>query len=258
MISGLTGKIGLITGASREIGSEIALRLSEEGARLGICSRNQSALEDAAERILLATGHRPMPIIADLTKLQDIKELVSKMIADFGRIDILVNCASVTAYGNFLDMPDEEWFSTFDVKYFGIMRTIREVIPHMIRQKDGRIVNITGRTGKEPGAMTLPGGSVNAALNLLTKGLARNFGHYNIRINAVSPGPVNTARIQNLAKSTGKSVEEILLQYINETPLTRVAQPSEVADTVVFLVSDRASHITGTVIEVDGGLTRGI
>ena len=258
----LAGKCAVVTGASQGIGKAVSMGLSEEGARVVVCSRNYVSLVEIARQIECATGNHVVPIAADLSKPRDVKRLVSETMKALGAIHILINCVAVPIFGNFLELKEKDWLSVLETKYLGYVRCLREVLPYMIKQRDGRIVNITGRAGKEPSALHLPGGGANAALNILTKGLASEMGKYNIRINAVSPGPVATERltkhIEARAAAGHTSVESLLAAYHVEVPLGRVAKPKEIADVVAFLVSDRASYITGACINVDGGRSKSI
>lgn len=258
----LANKSALVTGASQGIGKAVAVGLAREGVRIAICSRRQPLLEEIASQIQDATGSVAIPIAADLTRQAEVKRLVGEVKEQFGRIDILVNCATVSVFGNFASLTEESWKAVLETKYMGYIRCLREVIPLMISQRDGRIVNITGIAGKEPTMQHLPGGSTNAAINLLTKGLALDLGKYNVRVNAISPGAVATARLSKLmevkAAERNVSLDTISAEYTSQIPLGRLASPEEIADVVVFMVSDRASYMAGSCMVVDGGRTRGI
>lgn len=261
MDSGLSGKVALVTGASQGIGKAVALGLARERVQVTICSRRHSVLAETARQIESATGSRVVPIVADLTSPEDIKGLVFQIIKRFGTIHILVNCAASPIFGSFLDLPDEAWKSVVETKYMGYVRCLREVIPYMVTQRYGRIVNISGTGGIEPNPLHLLGGSVNAAIELVTKGLAREMGKHNIRINAIAPGAVATERftrlMETIALEKHADLETTLRERVVEVPLGRLAEPNDIADAVVFLVSDRSSFITGVCLRVDGGRTRG-
>ena len=255
---GLKGKCALVTGASRGIGKAVALGLAEEGARVVISSNEREELEGTAREIASRTAMEVIPVFADVTKAEDVAMLVDNVLKAYGRIDILVNCMTAPVFGDFLEQSEEAWHLAMEVKYLGTVRCLRQVLPHMIRQRDGRIVNISGRGGIQPESFYLAGGSINAALILITKGLARAVAKHNIRINSVAPGAVATDRIklgmEAKAREQGITIAEATASHASNIPIGRMADPKEIADVIIFLVSDRASYMTGTVIIVDGGV----
>ncbi len=259
---GLSGKIALVTGASRGIGKEVALRLSKEGVCVAICSRHDSELAKAARDIQSAGGGDVEAFPADLTSLKDIKGLVTQVAEKFGTVDILVNCAANPTFGDFFKLADEAWKLIFETKYFSYVRCMREVIPYMIKQHYGRIVNVSGMAGIEPSPTQLANASVNAAINAVSKGLARVLGQHNIRVNVVLPSHVATERFMKVLESsaTEKPVKLATLveEAAAEVPLGRLSQPEEVANVIAFLVSDASSYINGACLRVDGGISRSI
>lgn len=257
----LSEKVALIVGGAGGIGKATASRLTKEGCLMVVADRDYDKVKVFTEEIE-DSDNVALAIKVDVTNLESVKLMVKSTINKFGRVDILVNAMASPIFGSFLDLPDESWQEVLAVKYLGSVRSMREVIPHMIRQKHGRIVNISGSAGKEPSPLHLPGGSINAAINQLTKGLAREMGKHNIRINVVSPGPTATERAMELLRVTAAErqtdIQTLLDADAKEVPLGRMAKPEEVAEVIAFLVSDRSSYINGAYIAVDGGRTRSI
>lgn len=261
---GLSGKTAIVTGGSAGIGLASAKALFTEGASIVIVARNQP--EKAAASIRqLSDKNRKSEVIAvdaDLTKADSVKLVVKTAIDHFGKVDILVNCAGAARAGAFLELSDQDFLDAWNLKLLGYIRTVREVAPHMIQRKDGRIVNIIGAAGRTPPPTFLPGSTANAALINFTRGISKELSQYNIRINAISPGPTETERAARLAEQTaqakGISIEEVMAESARSIPLGRMIRPEEIATLVLFLVSDLAAAITGTEILIDGGQTNGI
>ena len=257
----LSEKVALIVGGAGEIGKATASRLTKEGCRMVVADRDYDKVKAFAEESEGA-GNETLAIKVDVTNLESVKLMVKSTINKFGTVDILVNTMASPIFGSFLDLPDKNWQEVLAVKYLGSVRSMREVMPHMINQKYGRIVNISGSAGKEPSPLHLPGGSINAAMNQLTKGLAREMGKHNIRINVVSPGPTATERAMELLRITAAErqtdIQTLLEADSKEVPLGRLAKPEEIAEVIAFLVSDRSSYINGAYIAVDGGRTKSI
>lgn len=257
----LSEKVALIVGGAGEIGKATASRLTKDGCRMVVADRDYDKVKAFAEESESA-GNETLAIKVDVTNLESVKLMVKSTINKFGTVDILVNAMASPIFGSFLDLPDKNWQEVLAVKYLGSVRSMREVMPHMINQKYGRIVNISGSAGKEPSPLHLPGGSINAAINQLTKGLAREMGKHNIRINVVSPGPTATERAMELLRITAAErqtdIQTLLEADSKEVPLGRLAKPEEIAEVIAFLVSDRSSYINGAYIAVDGGRTKSI
>ncbi|MCU0542618.1 MAG: SDR family oxidoreductase [Oscillatoriaceae cyanobacterium Prado104] len=260
----LFGKTAIVTGGSAGIGLATAKALYSEGASVAIAARNPERLEKAANTIreLPNLGNKVLPISADLTQAEDIEKVVSKTLAEFGRIDILINNAGSARAGSFLDLSDETFLDAWNLKLLGYIRLVKAVVPHLKSQGDGRIVNIIGGAGRTPRPNFLPGGTTNAALLNFTRGISKELAQDNIRINAISPGLTATERAEDLAQQTaqsrGISVDEVKAESLKAIPLGKLVQPEEIADLALFLVSDRAASITGTEILVDGGQTPGV
>ncbi len=256
----LKNKIAWVTGATGTIGRAVGRALAEAQTETILSSRSEKTLEKLANRVRSKTNASICPMPLDVTNHKMVDAVARRIVERYGRIDFLINCVTIPVFGDFLGLSDEDWEAVIQTKYLGYVRCMRAVIPYMIRQKDGRIVNITGRGGKQPSRFHLPGSSVNAAVNLLTKGLAGIYGKYNIRINAIAPGPIASKRLRQLINvghalaSPGKP--KASSGYDAITPLHRLGRPQEVANAILFLLSEQSSYITGTILEVDGGGTK--
>ena len=256
----LNGKIAIITGGSKGLGWETAKKMSEEGAKLVLVSRNSDDLEKCAITLKKEYTTEIETIAADLSEKESADNVVEQTISRFKRIDILINSAGSAKGGIFWELSDDIWEEAYALKLFGTIRMIKAVVPIMKKQQYGRIVTIAGDSGKQPSQLMLPGSTANAALLALTKGVADAVGSFGISVNAVNPGPTRTERIkkmfESLSAATKKSVEEIEQDFVKDSPFKRVAEPAEIAKTILFLASDASQHITGSSITCDGGRTR--
>jgi len=243
---GLKGKVALITGGSMGIGGASAKLLAQEGALVAITARREKELADAAAHIGRETGADVMAVAADCTQPDSVKAAVQKVVERHGRIDILVNSIGTAAAGDFLQLTEEDWHKSLALKLMGQIRVAREVFPHMKKQGWGRIVNVIGTHAWLAEAHAMPAGVANAGLLNFTRALAELGGPLGILVNGVNPGTVNTARLKYLMD---RGVEYDL----KTITLHRFAEAEEVANAIVFLASERASYICGSVLNVDGG-----
>ena len=259
---GLKDRVAIVTGSSQGIGKAIALGLSEEGAKVVICARNEIQLAQTAKEIQSATGGEIYPMQADLTKEHAIKRLVAKTSERFGRIDILVNNTGGPPPTTFLETMKSQWRNVVNLLLMSVVTTCREVIPYMQERKWGRMINMTSFVAKQPAERLVLSNALRAGIFGLSKTLSNELAKDGILVNAVCPGWTLTKRVEELAKAqskeTGKTYEEIIQVWKSQIPLKRLAQPKEIADLVVFLASERASYITGAVIQVDGGVIKGL
>ncbi len=257
---GLKGKIAVITGGSSGIGKAIALLLTKEGAHVAICGRDPEKLRAAAGEIKKMGGEEPFAVQADVRRLIDIKSFVRQVIERYGRIDILVNNAGAMIPGAIDRLTDETWQDSIETKVFGFMRFIREVLPCMKQQNAGRIINIVGLSGKAPSPGTIASGVINAANLNLTKALADQLARYNILVNSVCPGiidtPMSERNYREMASAAGTTIEEAKAARLRFIPLRRMGKAEEVASVAVFLASEKASYVTGASVNVDGGSGR--
>lgn len=253
---GLQGKVGLITGGSKGIGRAVAAALAREGAKVAICARRQELLEGAARAIVEATGADVLPIPGDMSKPGDADRMAAATVARFGRVDILVNNAGAAPGGLLLNLTEEDWALAMQLKFLGYVRCCKAVIPYMLRQGGGRIVNIVGNDGVKPAYWELTASAANAADLAATQALAEQYGRHNIRINAINPGPVSTERWDGLVRAYARDkhleLDEAARRGIASIPLGRICTPEEVADVAVFVASDRASFMNGASITLDG------
>jgi NAD(P)-dependent dehydrogenase (short-subunit alcohol dehydrogenase family) len=249
---GLKDKVAIITGGSDGLGRASAQRLAAEGARVAIAARRADHLERAAQEIRAATGADVLAVPTDVSVAADCERLAQAVLQRWGRVDILFNNAGTSSAGPLGEVSDAVWQTDWDLKVMGAVRMMRLVIPHMQRQRDGRIVNITTVGGTAPRPRSLPTSVTRAAGLNLTKSVAGEYAGDNIRVNTICIGLVRTAQIDAWAK--GGDLEAHYAQLGRErVPLGRVAYAAEFAELFAFLVSDRASYITGTAINFDGG-----
>ncbi|HXJ84177.1 MAG TPA: SDR family oxidoreductase [Candidatus Methylomirabilis sp.] len=252
---GLKGKAALVTGASEGIGMAIARGLAEEGARVAICARTKATLEHTAAEISKATGMDIVPIPADLRSLLGCEAFVAEAADRLGGVDILVNNAGASAFGAFVDLPDDAFVDAINGKLLGYIRCARAVIPHMRRRGGGAIVNITGTT-QQAVALHTPGSACNAAIRMFSKELSIELGALNIRVNSVAPGLIQTARADRLldasAAAQGTPGNVFRDHLVKTIPSGRLGASDDIAGAVCFLVSDRAGYINGAALVVDG------
>ena len=250
----LKGKVAAVTGGSEGIGRATALRLAELGAKVAICARRAEVLEKTAGDIR-TLGAEVLAMTADATSAGDMARFVGETVQRFGRIDILVNNAGATGQAAFETVDDAAWQQDLEIKVMAHVRTTREVIPHMKRQGGGRIINLNRVAAKQPGAEQFPTTVSRAAGLALTKGLSKELAPFNILVNVVAVGKIKSMQQERRAKRSGVSVEEHYAKTGKTIPLGRVGESGEVANVIAFLSSDAASYITGTCINVDGGLS---
>jgi NAD(P)-dependent dehydrogenase (short-subunit alcohol dehydrogenase family) len=254
----LAGRIVLVTGGSKGIGLACAEAFAAEGARVAVSSRNPDNLA-AAERTLKSRGREVSTFAADLADPMAAQELDAEIERRLGPIDVLVNCAGAAKRYAPDELDMQAWHSAMESKYFTYMHAMQAVLPGMAARKRGAIVNVIGQGGKVANPSHLPGGSANAALMLVSAGLASAYGRKGIRVNAINPGVTLSERAKAghaaEAKMLGISEEEARRRGEQRIPLGRYAKPEEIAAVAVFLASERASYVTGSVISMDGAAT---
>jgi Dehydrogenases with different specificities (related to short-chain alcohol dehydrogenases) len=251
---GLKGKVAVVTGGTEGIGKATALKLAQEGASVAICARRQEMLDRVADDIG-RTGAQVLAVAADMSKSADIERFMKAVIERYGRIDILVNNAGTSARGKFLEVDDATWSSDLELKVFGAIRCSRLAIPHMQKQGGGRIVNITISSAKQPGAQSMPTSISRAAGLAITKALSKEFAADNILVNTVCIGKIKSGQHERRFTREGRSAEQYYGEMSKDIPMKRVGEAEEVANVIAFLASDAASYVTGSSINLDGGIS---
>jgi 3-oxoacyl-[acyl-carrier protein] reductase len=259
---GLKDRVALVAASSQGIGRATAEAFAAEGCRVAMCARNQQALQAAAEKIRTRYNVEVLAQAFDVTNAAEVNSFVTLVAEQFGSVDICVTNAGGPPARGFLAATLEEWQRALEMNFLSTVYFAREVIPHMQRRRWGRIITLTSITTKQPVSDLVLSNAVRTAVVGLVKSLANEFGKDGILVNNVGPGFTATERLKELAKarasSSGKSEEEIFAGWAADAPLQRLGEPSEVADTIVWLASERASYITGQTVLVDGGMYKGL
>src|SRR5437763_1707701 len=253
----LKGKTALVTGGSEGIGKGIAHVLAKEGVDIAICARRQAPLEAAAAAIAKETGRKIIAIPADLTKDADARNFVEQGHRALGRVDIMVNNAGSAPGGVIEHLSEADWTQALQLKFMGYVRCLRHVLPIMVKQGGGRVVNLIGNDGVKPSYWEIAPGAANAAGQNLTVSLAGQYGRHNISFVAVNPGPVRTERWSGLVNAMSRDMnlpyEEADKLAPASIPLGRIAEVEECGNLVAMLASPLMHMVNGTMIEIDGG-----
>ena len=260
---GLNGKVAIITGGSEGIGKAAASSMAQEGAKVVICARTKETLDSAAEEIRRDSGGTVLAVPADVIDPAQISNVVDRAIAEFGRLDIVVNNAGTSAGGNFETVDDAAWQHDMDLKFFAAIRFSRLAIPHMKAVGGGRIINVTNLGGKQPGPNSVPTSVSRAAGIALTKALSKDLATHNILVNTVCIGLIKSGQHERrIAQMQNQDLSASLDNFYSErgqnVPLGRVGEAQEAGDVICFLASERASYLTGTSINIDGGTSGAI
>jgi 3-oxoacyl-[acyl-carrier protein] reductase len=242
----LTDKVALVTGASRGLGKAIALALAQEGASIAAVARSEDALKETLEAIR-ALGGTAEPFALDVSDEAAVEATVEKIAARFGHIDVLVNNAGVTRDGLLMRMKSEDWDTVINTNLKGAFHLTKPVARLMVKQRSGRIINISSVIGLMGNAGQANYAASKAGLIGFSKSVAREFASRNITCNVVCPGFIET----DMTKGLGEDLRKKLLDKI---PLARLGQPDDVAGVVAFLASPAANYITGQILTVDGGM----
>ena len=256
----LNGKVAIVTGGSRGIGRAIAIRLANDGARVVLCARGVEAMNEVAG-IITSNGGQALAVAADLRMPSEPARVADAAMKAYGGIDIVVNNAGATKRGDFLQLRDDDWADGFALKFFGAMRLTRAAWPEL-KKRGGSVLNISGAGGRTPGAEFTIGGSVNAALLSFTKALADLGIQDGVQVNAINPGSIRTGRLQlrlaSIVKEQQIDIETAERQFVQESKVTRIGEPEDVAALVAFVVGADGRFLQGSLIDLDGGATKTI
>lgn len=262
MILGLSSRVALIAGASQGLGQAIAEGFAAEGASLALCARTPAKLNETADRIRKQHGVRVEAESVDVSQPAQVKSFVAEMADRFGHIDICVPNAGGPPAKEFLATTQDDWQSAFNTNLASTIAFAQSVIPHMQRQKWGRIVVVTSMSVRQPLPQLVLSNTLRTGALGLLRSISNEFARDGITANNVAPGYTATGRLNEmksrLAKDSGRKEDDVEREWISDVPAGRLANPEEIASAVVWLASERAAFITGQTIVVDGGMWKGV
>ena len=262
MESALKNKLAIVGGSSDGMGRATAEAFAAEGANVAMFARTEKKLLAAADEIRSRFGVQVLAQAVDVTQVETIEKFIAAVASTFGRLDVCVANAGGPPPKNFLSISMDEWRKAVDLNFLSVVALARGVIPHMQRNHWGRFVTITSSSVRQPIADLILSSAVRPAVVGLVKSLAIEFGKDGITVNNVAPGYTATERLKELASvralAAGISEQEIYEKWAADIPIRRLAKPEEIADTIVWLSSERAASITGQTIMVDGGAYKGM
>jgi meso-butanediol dehydrogenase/(S,S)-butanediol dehydrogenase/diacetyl reductase len=253
----LGSTVAIVTGGGKGIGRTICTTLAAEGASVVVADMDLAAAEETAA-MLRRQGRESLALQVNVTNKTQVQAMVSRVVDAFGRIDVLMNNVGILAIGSVLELTEETWDKVMTVNTKGTFLCSQAVLPVMIRQGYGKIINMSSQAGKEGSALSSAYAASKHAVIGFTQSLAKEVGEYNITVNAVCPGSVDTEMLDAIyfpekARLSGKSPEEYRKAFVDRIPMKRMARPEEVGYLVVFLASSEADYITGTAVNVAGG-----
>ena len=252
---GLQGKRAIITGGSKGIGFATAMQLAAEGAQVALIARNEGPLKEAAQRIAEKTGTEPFIIAADVSIEAEVQRAVAAIAERFGGIEILINNAGTSAAKPFEAVDTSAWTADLDLKLFGAVHCAKAALPYMRQAGGGAIVNVTAVGGKTPSDASLPTSVSRAAGLALTKAMSKDLAPDGIRVNAVCIGLIRSDQIEQMWQATAPHLtwDEFAADPRHAIPLGRIGRAEEAANVITFLVSEAASYVSGTAVNIDGG-----
>ncbi len=248
----IKGKAAVVTGGAKGIGRAIGLRLARDGANVGILDIDKGLASKTVEEIK-ALNVKASAVECDVTNYAKVKAAVATIQREFGSVDILINNAGIDKSQFFVDTDEAVWDRFISVNYKSFLNATHACVPYMIDQKSGVIVSLGSDAGRVGNSGEVVYCGTKAAIMASSKALARELARFNIRVNSVSPGPVQTDLLSGLHE--GEKGQKIMEAVAKMIPLKRLGHPEDVADVVAFLVSDDSRYVTGQVLSVDGGLT---
>ncbi|WP_157263989.1 SDR family NAD(P)-dependent oxidoreductase [Azohydromonas aeria] len=240
-------KVALVTGAGGGIGSAICQRLAQEGARVVVTDVNMDAARTVAAQIA-AQGGAAVAVVADIAQGKACAELIAGVVAEHGRIDVLVNNAGINRRGNLLAISEDDWHACFAVNVDAMFHLCRAALPHMIAAGGGAIVNTASQWGLYPAPNHIAYNVTKAAVASFTQNLARDYAPHKVRVNAVCPGEIHTPMLEAGVKRAGRTIADL----DKLVPFGRIGKPEEVAALVAFLASDEAPFMCGSLVEITG------
>lgn len=240
----IKGRVAIVTGGSRGIGKAVALMLAEKGAKIALIYNSSVEKAQEVQKQIIEKGGECMIYACDVANFKNVETTISKIVEDFKRIDILVNNAGVAIKANFGETPEDVWDKTLDVNLKGMFNTCRFVVPLMLEQGEGRIINVSSIAGRNGGTLGVPYAASKAGVIGLTQALAAEFTSKGILTNAVAPGPVYTDLVSGLPEEAIRNLEKL-------SPVGRFAYPEEIAHAVVFLIEN--NYVSGEVVNINAG-----
>jgi 3-oxoacyl-[acyl-carrier protein] reductase len=259
---GLRDKVALVAASSQGLGRAIAHELAREGAAVVMCARGEARLRKAAEEVAAATGVRVIPVVADVSKREDVVRLARTALDACGRVDVLVTNSGGPPPGSFETTSPEAWQAAVDVLLTSAVELIRALLPGMKQRRFGRILNVTSISVKQPVENLILSNALRAAVTGMARTLANEVASFGITVNNLLPGYTRTARLVELADATaqrtGQAQDAFYARLEAEIPARRLGEPNELAALCAFLASERAAFVTGQSIAVDGGWIKGL